>query len=303
MSEGSRRRLAFVTEVTPGTTPDTGWKVLRSTGGASIVDARQAINSAEYRQDRGVGTPRLGNSTPQMNIPFELSFGTYDELLESALQGSWALNVLKQGTSKKYFSFEEGFMDMATPQFQVMRGALCTGMDLNVAPNAMITGSFRFLGLGASAFSPTPAQATAYDAATESVPFDSFNGEILEGGSAIAVVTALSLSLDNGAAHMFSVFAKDPNRVVTGRANLTGNISAFFDDVTLANKYLNETETSLRFTLEDPDGNDYEVYLPKVKYMGATRELTENNIQLNMPFQAFFDDVSGTTVQITRVAI
>jgi len=300
MAEGSRRRLSYVAEVTPGTSPVTGWSMLRQTGDSVVTDAKQTLASNEFRSDRGMGIIRHGNANPQINIPFEMSYGTYDSFLESAFQGAWTTNVLKQGTTKKYHSFEEGFLDMGTPQYQAIKGALCTGMDLKIAPNAMVTGNFRFSGLEVTALSGTPIQAAAHTALTTTAPFDSFTGAITEGGLTIAIVTALNLNLDNVGGPLHRVMAKNPDRIVTGRANLTGTISAFFDNATLANKFFNETESSLGFTLTDLAGNDYIFVIPKLKYTGSTRDVGENNIVLNMPFQAYFDSSSSTTIQITR---
>jgi hypothetical protein len=300
MAEGSRRRLSFVAEVTPGTSPVTGWQILRCTGDGSITDARQAINSNEFRSDRGVGTPRHGNSAPQVNIPVEFSYGTYDSLLESAMQGAWTVNVLKQGATKKYLSIEEGFLDMGTPQYQVIKGALCSGFDLSIAPNAMVTGNFRFVGLDAAALSATAVQTAAHTAATTTAPFDSFTGSISEGGSGSTIITSLTMTLDNGVSQLYSLFSNDPNRIVSGRANLSGSMSLFFDSATLLNKFLNETETSIAFTLTDLAGNDYIFSIPKVKYMGGTKDVTENNIVLNLPWQAYYDTSTTTTFQITR---
>ena len=304
MAEGSRRRLSYVAEVTPGTSPVTGWAMLRHTGDGVVTDAKQTLVSNEFRSDRGMGIIRHGNANPQINVPFELSFNTYDSLLESAFQGAWTTNILKQGTTKKYHSFEEGFLDMGTPQYQAIKGALCTGMDLNIAPNAMVTGNFRFSGLEVTPLSGTPIQAAAHTALTVTPPFDSFTGSITEGGSAIAIVTALTLNIDNGGEPLHRLLAKNPDRIVTGRANVSGTISAFFDNATLANKFFNETESSLGFVLTDTQGvaKSYTFAIPKLKYTGATRDVGENNIVLNMPFQAYFDSVSATTIQITRTA-
>jgi len=301
MAEGSRRRLSFVAEVTAGTSPTTGWAILRTTGDGVVTDAKQMLNSAELRSDRGVGILRHGNSLPQINIPFELSTGTYDSILQSALQGTWTTNILNQGTTKKYHSFEEGFLDMTTPQYQQLKGALCSGFDLNVTPNAMVTGNFRFTGLSVSALSGTPIQAAAHTAQTTTPSYDSFTGSILEGGGSTVIVTALSLNYDNGVDPKYRLMQTGPDRIATGRANLTGSISAFFDNATLANKFFSETETSLSFTLTDSASKSYTFLIPKLKYTGGPREVSENQIMLNLPFQAYMDSVTGTTLRITRV--
>lgn len=383
MSEGSRRRLIYVAEVTPGTTPGApACKTLRGNGGAGIALRRQSLVSGEYRQDRAIPSMRLGNKTPSLDVPFEFSFQSFDDILESALFGAWAAayaltgltvdvdataktftrsagsfvtdgvkvgdritfggftaagnngefvvsavealvvtcatatglvdvtddtevtattdrHILKQGVTKKYFTIEEGFTDIA--QYQPMRGAIANAFSLDIRPNAIVTGSFGFLALAADVFSDTSIDASP-DAAPTTEPFDSYTGTLKEGGVAIATVTGLSLSIANGLEHFFALFDEDPYRIGTGRANVTGRVSAYFEDATLANKFLNETESSLELELEDPAGNVYTLLIPRIKYTGADKSMSENNIAIDLPFQALYDATTATAIQITRVS-
>jgi hypothetical protein len=86
-----------------------------------------------------------------------------------------------------------------------------------------------------------------------------------------------------------------------GRANLTGNLSIFFENATLANKFLDETESALIFTLTDLKGNSYRFTIPRIKYTGATKSITENNTVLDFPFQALADSTTSTCLIIDRV--
>lgn len=298
MAEGSRRYLAYVAETVWGTTPGTpALKMLRNTGGGGIKVDRQSLQSQEMRSDRAVADLRLGNKQPSLEVPFEFSYGSFDDLLEAALFGTWATNVLKQGTTRKSFTIEEGFADLA--QYQQMLGAMVNSLSLSISPNAIVSGSFGLIGKSASAFGATIDAAP--DAAPTTSPFDSYTGSIKEGGGAVAVVTALSLSLQNGLEALFSLFASEAQRIGAGRANLTGSVSAYFDSVALANKFLNETESSLEFTLTDGAGNDYTFLIPRIKYTGATKSISENKILVDLPYQALHDSVTGTCLQITRV--
>jgi hypothetical protein len=76
---------------------------------------------------------------------------------------------------------------------------------------------------------------------------------------------------------------------------VTGNITAYFDNDTLLNKFLNETESSLLMSVTDAAGNTFGAYLPKVKYTGGQPDISnEANSTLAMPFQALQDvTVSG----------
>lgn len=299
MSEGSRRQLIYVAETVQGTTPSTpACKPLRNTGGGGgIKVARQSLQSGEYRQDRAIPDIRLGNKTPSLDVPFEFSYGSFDDLLEAALFGTWATNVLKQGVDKKFFTFEEGFTDIA--QYQLLAGAMVNEFSLDIKPNAMITGSFSLLGLVASAFTGASIDATP-DAASTTTPFDSYTGSIKEGGASIAIATSLSLKLANNLEQFFALFNKDPSKIGVGRANLSGSLSCYFESAAMANKFLAETESSLEFTLTDLAGNSYDILIPRIKYTGADRELAENNIGINLPFQALYSSGEATALKITR---
>ena len=380
MGEGSRRQLTYIAEVTPGTSPASGYALLRNLGGGGINVTKQTLVSNEYRSDRAISSIRHGNKAPALDIPFELSYTSFDTALEAALFGAWTVayalssltctvdataktftvaaadfvtsgvavgdkivttgfaaagnngtftvsavaatiitcatatglvNVtgdtdvaitttryyLKQGTTAKYLSIEEGFTDIA--QYQVMAGSLCNTMSLNVAPNAMVTGSFSFLGLSTTAFSGTSIDATP-DAAPTTQPFDSFTGSITEGGAAIATVTGLTLNLQNGLEHYFALFDVDPYKIGTGRANLTGSVSLYFEDATMINKFLNETASALIFSLTDLAGNVLTCTIPAIKYTGGTKSMTENNVIVDLPFQAYYDSTQATAIRFDR---
>ncbi len=92
MAEGSRRYLAYVEEETWGTTPGTPkMKYLRNTGGPGIAINRQAVPSSEFRQDRQIPDATMGANNTTLQIPFELSYESFDDMLEAALFGEFAV--------------------------------------------------------------------------------------------------------------------------------------------------------------------------------------------------------------------
>jgi hypothetical protein len=380
MAEGSRRRISYIEEVDWGVTPDTpSMKLLRNTGGGGIQMQRDSLQSQEYRSDRQIAAMRLGNKRPTLEVPFEFSFGSFDDLLEGALFGEWAVPYnltaqtvsvnatsktfsrltgswitdgvqvgdrivttgfddsenngtflvsevvaltitcatasglktvtgdtgvavtttrqrLKQGVTKKFYTVEEGFTDI--DQHQNIKGAMVNQFSLSIATNAMVTGSFSLVGKSASAYSATPLDESP-DAAPTTDPFDSYTGSITEGGSS-AVVTAVNLSLANGIEALFACFADMSHRMGVGRANLSGSLSAFFEDAVTANKFLNETESALVFSLIDLDGNSYTFTIPRIKYTGTTKSVSENNVVLDYPWQALADSATATCFIIDK---
>ena len=55
---------------------------------------------------------RHGNRKVGGDIKGELSYGTFDDLLEAVLCGTWTTDVLKAGTTRRSFTFERYFADI-----------------------------------------------------------------------------------------------------------------------------------------------------------------------------------------------
>ncbi len=90
--------------------------------------------------------------------------------------------------------------------------------------------------------------------------------------------------------------------IVPGRINCTGTVSAFFSDMAMMNKFLNETESSLTVVLGDGATKSYRITLPRIKYSGGNNPVSdEGPIQLDMPFQALLDNTAQTNIIIDRI--
>lgn len=295
---GSRHELAFVPEVTYGTTPNTpAMKRLRSTRNTINLD-KDMIVSEENRADRQITDARHGNRRGRGDIPFEFSYGAFDDWIASALMGSWATNVVKAGVLLQPFSVERRFIDIS--RYLVYTGVLPTSLSLSIRPNAMVTGSIGILAKNMAVPSGTQLGAPT-DVATNP-PYDSFTGTIKEGGTVIASVTALDFSLENNLDPAFVVGSNVTPQVFPGRSNLTGTLSAYFENDTLLNKFLNEVESSIQVTLDGAVGGDVVIDLPRIKYSGASVPVQgEGGIVMNMPFQGLRDNTLGAQVSFTRV--
>jgi hypothetical protein len=297
-SQGSRHGLSYVVESAYGTTPSTPtMKALRNTS-VGLVASKDSFQSEEIRSDRQIVDLRHGTRQTGGDIGFELSYGAFDDLLESALQGAWSTNVLKAGTTLKSFTAERRFEDIA--QYQVFTGCIVNTMSLTITPNAMVTGSFGILGKDASFSGSSLGNPTA---APTHPPFDAFTGALEEGGSAIATVTSIELNLDNGMSPAFVIGSAVTPQLIVGRSNLTGTITAYFDSLSLLNKFLNETESSLSVTLDGASGGDLVISIPRLKYSGGSNPVTGSTeaVMLSLPFQALRSAADGTNLVITRV--
>jgi len=90
IASADRVRLAYVVEQVPGTTPTTpALQIVRLTG-ESLDVTRENIVSSELRADRNVMDLIQVGGGAGGGVEFELSYGTYDDWLASALQSSWS---------------------------------------------------------------------------------------------------------------------------------------------------------------------------------------------------------------------
>jgi hypothetical protein len=298
-ARGSRHDLAYIMETVWGTTPGTpSMKRLRHTG-TTLELQKQSEASEEIRSDRQIVDFRHGTRQVQGDVSFELSYGAFDDLLEAALFGAWTSDVLKAGTAVKSFTAERRHTDIN--QFLRFTGCMVNTFALTVQPSpAIVRGTFGIMGKDQAVAGTS--LGTPSDVATHP-PFDSFSGTLEEGGSAIAKVTGLELSLSNGIESAFAIGDMSAAGLLEGRSNLTGTLSAFFENASLISKFLDETESSLEVELVDPPGNKYTILVPRLKYSGGSAPVQgEGPIVLQMPFQALRDSTEGTNMVVTREA-
>lgn len=298
VANASRHSLSYVREIVAGETPaNPQMKAMRHTS-CGLVLSRDSFLPEEKRQDRQITDVRTGTNQIGGSIGFEPSLANFDDLFEGCLAGKWASNELKCGTEEISFTFERGFTDIG--QYTRYTGCYLNKMSLSIQPNAMIKGTFEVIGMDAEnadeplSAAPTPPKATRQ--------FDSYTGVLKEGDDVIAVVTGIELSLDNGIQPQFVLFQRSAPFVSWGRSNVSGTLTAFFENTDLIEKFLDETPTSLEFTLEEKEGaGSYTFILPSIRYTGADNPMdSEGPISVSMPFQAVLDDTEGTNMIIRR---
>ena len=300
IATGSRHNMAYVVESTFGTTPSTPvFTPIRHTG-TTIGLSKDSIESEELREDRQIANYRHGNKSVAGDINFELSYGSFDDILQAVLCGTWNTDVLKAGTTRRSYTIERHHQDIG--KYLRSTGCNFNTMSLSVAPNSMVTGSFGVIGKGFSVASVAVTGAT-YNTESVTAPFDSFSGSITEGGSSIAVVTSLELNIENGMEALYVIGSSDTLQPSIGKSMVNGSITAYFEDSTLIDKFINETSSSLSFTLTDAAGNDYLFELPNVKYNSGNPEVGgAGAVTVSLDFVALYDSGDASQIVITRTA-
>jgi hypothetical protein len=300
IANGAQHTIHFVSEVTYGTTPAApAFKPFPHTG-TNLAMTKDGLESEKLRGDRQVEDFRHGNQSISGDVTSELEYGDLDDILEGVLCGTWAADVLKAGVTRRSFTLERKFADLATPEFHRYTGCEFNSFAMSVSPNAIVTATFGVIGKGLT-LATTAIASSTYGTPSAVQPFDSFTGSITEGGSPIAVVTSIEMTLENGLEPLFAVGSVTTNRPSIGKSRLTGTMTTYFESKTLYEKFINETSSSIVLTLVDLAGNEYEFDMPNVKYNSGQPDVSgEGAVTISMDFIALYDATDESQIVITR---
>lgn len=301
-------RLRYIKESTFGTTPTTGDSTdLRFTG-ESLSYAIQTETSKEIRADRQIADLVQLGADASGDIQFELSYGTFDDFIAAALGGTWTadasgdFDVLKNGIAVPFFSIEKGFTDIN--QFLLYKGMAVNTMSLEFAIDAMLTGSFGFMGQD-STISPTtkvPAAGIAPDATEVMNSASNFADLTLAGVAYPCGISQISLSTDAGLRAQKALGKMGACTINAGTFTPTGSVTMYLADGAMYSKYVANTPFSLSWAVVDADGNRYDFSLPRVKATNAnpTAGGLDTDVELAIDFQALYDPFVGHTIQVKR---
>jgi len=300
-AQGSRSSLSYIVETTFGTTPTGNFLNLPfSTHSLNLTKDRVAGN--DIQQDRMPRVDRHGNRQVSGDIVVDLRDAAYDAFLESAMLNAWSTNVLKVGTTPKFFSIEDYAADI--DQARLFTGMTVSSMGVSLAPNQMVTTTFSMVGKNMTISGTQKTQTASSGAA----PFDSYSGDIAIGNVAssasVAIVTGLDFTLNNSYAPTFVIGDDSAPSLEYGRAEVEGTLTAYFEDASLINRFLNETESELEVSVNDPTGiNAYTFLFPKIKINSADVGVDGPTSRIiNMSFVALYDATEATNLKITRPA-
>ena len=302
-NQGSRTGISYVTETVFGTTPVTPSLLQLPVLSSELDISKTTYDSEDILPDRQLRLHRHGTRTVGGNIEVDLRKGVYDDFLESAMFGTWATNVLKVGSTVKSFSIEEASEDIA--QFRLFTGCVVNQLSVDVRPNQNVKTTFDLVGKDMT-IAGTSVDAVK-TAAAANQPHDSFSGFIKLGnagsaGTTSTVITAMNFSLSNDLGPTFTVGALTTPQLEYGRAMVSGELTAYFEDATLINRFLNETETAVELQVGSPTAtSSYNFLFPRVKFDGAKLGLnTLKSRTITIPFVALYDTTEATVLKITR---
>lgn len=214
--------------------------------------------------------------------------------------------MIRNGTTETSFTIEKFFSDKT--QYHAFPGCVISSLALNLNVQEILTGTFEFLGKemvrdtathGSGAYTAAPANGVMN--AVANVASLRENGVEVASPTFIRSVTA---TVSNNLRGIKAIANLGNVDIGVGRGTVTGTLQVYFEDATFVTRYVNGTETSLDFRVQDSAGNAYIVTFPRIKIISQeiVAGAIDQDVVVDMEFQAIRHATLGHTVQIDRVA-
>jgi len=305
-ARGTQAAFTLVEEATYGTTPGTpaGQKLYLTAN--NIQATQNLIDSNTLQANRERDAPIAGNISVAGSLDFELGAEWGGTLFKHIMgnntdSGSdpYTHTMDLQDDLPAGFMVETDFgSNISGDRYRYFNGLRVASATFNFPAEGFCTGSVNVIGSNESADS-SPLDASVDDEGN--TPFSSFLATIEEGGGSIATVQSATINLDNGLDESSYVIGNLGVRTALpeGFATVTGSITAQFDSVTLLDKAINSTESSLKIMLTRGDGlgsagNEYmEFFVQQLLYERTTPAVTgPAGVIVTLPFKSY---LSGST--------
>lgn len=188
----------------------------------------------------------------------------------------------------------------APDSYLLTKGVEFTGFTIEQAVNAMVTGSFPFIGLSQEVLSSYPAGST-FPSEAKRDPFSSVDVSAYNGSAPLELIDTFTITNDNGASAQFALGNASVAFVERGKAANTFSLAGKLYDMTLLNLFHNETQIELTSVLEN-QGGAMSFTLKRAELTSATPEIGgPESVTLSLEGQATGNAIQSSIV-IQRIA-
>ena len=298
-AQGSRSRLAFGVESAFGSAASSYTNLPFNSHSLNLSKERVAGN--EIQPDRMPRVDRHGNKSVAGDVAVDLRDTAYDSLIESAMLSAFSTGVIKVGTTPKFLTLEDYAADI--DQARLFTGCSVSTMSVSMAPNQMVSATFGMVGKDMT-ISGTEKTVAAGGVGE---PFDAYSGALkvadvdgIGAASALSIITSVDFTVTNSFSPTFVVGSDSAPALEFGRAEVEGTVTAYFEDLALVSRFLDETESAIEVSVADPSANTMTFLFPRVKFNAADIPVEGPTSRVvTLPFVALYDDTELTNLKIT----
>lgn len=212
---------------------------------------------------------------------------------------SW---IPESGHTDESWAIERFFADIT--QGELFLGVKMGGFTLKYAAGNMADLSIPLLGggyLNAAAQYYTSPTAVS----TTNVLSGSAGGMMLAGG-AVAYLRELTISLNNNLSTVPVIGSDFVRGITQGTQDVTGSGVAYFEDATMRDYFLNETEVSVGYcgiTSRATNADFINCFMPRAKLMDVSKPDSAGVLTIPFQFQALYNGAGGAGVASERTSL
>jgi hypothetical protein len=267
----------------------------------------QNVNTpATLRGDRNPAEPFRGNwqSTFGLVVPADsLAMMYWLRAMFGAPVTTGAgpyVHEYKIGANQPSLTLESQFADLAAVRYFQYLGCKIASLSFSVGGDGELTlslsGNGSYLNIATAPFHAAPTVVSL-------ARLNNFQAVLSEGGANLANATEMSIEAD---------FGHDAVRVIGGQGRVgainegivgvSGSLTTIFEDVTLYNKALNATESSLKLTLSGGASSILEFEMEEVQYGVASPPIEgPQGLLVKLNYQAYYTNAGEASAIVARL--
>ncbi len=292
-------------ESTYGTAPASGYQL--PVNSVNVVGSRARNTPATLSGSRNPVAPFSGNydASGQIVVPCDsdaMAYWMHAMFGAATTSGTDPyVHEYKIGDTMPSFTLEKGFTDLTTDKFERITGCKISTFGITAGGDGELVANMDVLGA-------TPSlQNSAFDASPTVVSIDrveNFDAALEEGGGALSNAREISINID---------FGLDPDQFVIGGGGVrgsipegivavNGNLQTLFEDSTLLDKALGDTETSLKLTVTSSANSVFELEIQELLYsVNGIPVDGPQGLLVNLDFAGYYTDGSEVSAIVARI--
>jgi hypothetical protein len=305
-ARGSKSQVVIDFESSFGVNPSSVKGILMPFNSCAIQAKQTLTDAATIRGNRSQAAPIVGKTDVSGDIVVpvdEKAFGYWLKAFCGAPittgTGDPYTHVFKPGNTQPSLVIDKEFNDIG--QYLLYNGCKVNQIKMTLGGDGELTATVSIMG------SKETSGTAAYDAAPTSLTFSrfgNFQGSVKEGGSSIAYLSQMELTVSgnlNGDQYCIGSngFRTD---LPEGLISVTGSITALFQDAALMNKAINGTESSLELALTSGT-HSLTIAIPELIYERQTPGISgPQGITIQLPFRGYYDNnANAASIMFTLV--
>ena len=207
----------------------------------------------------------------------------------------------KIGNTMPSTTIENQFLDLATDAYVRFLGCRPSAWSMEVGGDDELVSTISWLGKSESN------ETSSFDAAPTTVSLarlNNFEAALLEGGATLSNAKTLSFNIDFGLDTDQYVIGSGGARgdLPEGIVAVTGNLKTLFEDVSLLNKAINGTESSLKLTITGSASSVFEVEFEEIRYARNSPDIPgPQGLMVDLNFIGFYTNGTEASSAVVRV--